>query len=184
MEDSGQAALCLWYVQHAQPVRTVRRLRGVHVSTREGCGRLRRTSNRSTWCLHGQRRWNRRLWRRLARAPEAVAGRPVARPLALGASDQSGTLTMLWCTRRRRPCAGSSGPAPSHRRRRRARRGRQRGRALRSAVAASRSQRRCRRCRGGGYKHDGTTHTNKARWGLNERRDSAKRTRQGADRAW
>ena len=27
--------------------------------------------------LNGQRRWNLRLWRRLARAPEAVAGRPV-----------------------------------------------------------------------------------------------------------
>eukprot|EP00964_Phaeocystis_antarctica_P088224 scaffold56145_cov72-Phaeocystis_antarctica.AAC.2 len=26
--------------------------------------------------LDGQRRWNRRLWRRLARAPEAVVGRP------------------------------------------------------------------------------------------------------------
>ena len=33
------------------------------------------------WHLHGQRRWNRRLWRRLARAPEAVAGRPVRWPL-------------------------------------------------------------------------------------------------------
>ena len=28
--------------------------------------------------LSGQRRWNRRLWRGLARAPEAMAGRPVA----------------------------------------------------------------------------------------------------------
>ena len=35
--------------------------------------------------LHGQRRWNQRLWRRLARAPKGVAGRAVARPLALGA---------------------------------------------------------------------------------------------------
>ena len=32
-------------------------------------------------CLDGQRRWNRRLWRRLARATEAVAGRPVGRLL-------------------------------------------------------------------------------------------------------
>ena len=31
--------------------------------------------------LNGQTRWNRRLWRRLARAAEAVAGRPVGRPL-------------------------------------------------------------------------------------------------------
>ena len=31
--------------------------------------------------LDGGRRWNRRLWRRLARAPEAVAGRSVGRPL-------------------------------------------------------------------------------------------------------
>ena len=31
--------------------------------------------------LDGQRRGNGRLWRRLARAPEAVAGRPVGRPL-------------------------------------------------------------------------------------------------------
>jgi hypothetical protein len=31
--------------------------------------------------LKDQRRWNRRLRRRLARAPEAVAGRPMARPL-------------------------------------------------------------------------------------------------------
>ena len=30
------------------------------------------------------RRWNRRLWRRLARAPEAVAGRPVWAGLFLG----------------------------------------------------------------------------------------------------
>ena len=30
--------------------------------------------------LHGQRRWNRRLWRRLAQAAKAVAGRPVAEP--------------------------------------------------------------------------------------------------------
>ena len=37
-------------------------------------------------CLHGQRRWNRRLWRRLARALKAVAGRQGARPLALGVS--------------------------------------------------------------------------------------------------
>ena len=32
--------------------------------------------------LNGQRRRDRRLWRRLARAPEAVAGRPVGRPLS------------------------------------------------------------------------------------------------------
>ena len=31
--------------------------------------------------LDGQRRGNRRLWRRLARAPEAAAGRPVGRSL-------------------------------------------------------------------------------------------------------
>jgi len=31
--------------------------------------------------LNGQRRRNRRLWRRRARAPEAVEGRPVGRPL-------------------------------------------------------------------------------------------------------
>eukprot|EP00964_Phaeocystis_antarctica_P034787 scaffold19818_cov63-Phaeocystis_antarctica.AAC.2 len=30
--------------------------------------------------LNGQRRWDQRLWRRLARAPQAVAGRPVAEP--------------------------------------------------------------------------------------------------------
>jgi hypothetical protein len=30
--------------------------------------------------LNAQRRWHRRLWRQLARAPEAVAGRPVGRP--------------------------------------------------------------------------------------------------------
>eukprot|EP00964_Phaeocystis_antarctica_P055708 scaffold32792_cov59-Phaeocystis_antarctica.AAC.2 len=41
------------------------------------------------WCLHGQRRWNRRLWRRLARAPETVAGHPVARPLALNVAARS-----------------------------------------------------------------------------------------------
>jgi len=35
--------------------------------------------------LHGQRRWNRRLWRRLARAAEAVAGRPMGRPLPASA---------------------------------------------------------------------------------------------------
>eukprot|EP00964_Phaeocystis_antarctica_P101463 scaffold66930_cov74-Phaeocystis_antarctica.AAC.1 len=34
--------------------------------------------------LHGQRRGHRRLWRRLARAPEAVAGRPVWAGLLLG----------------------------------------------------------------------------------------------------
>ena len=34
--------------------------------------------------LHGRRRCNRRLWRRLARAAEALAGRPVGRPLFLG----------------------------------------------------------------------------------------------------
>eukprot|EP00964_Phaeocystis_antarctica_P037504 scaffold21413_cov48-Phaeocystis_antarctica.AAC.3 len=33
------------------------------------------------WCLIGQRRGNRRLRRRLARAPEAAAGRPVGRSL-------------------------------------------------------------------------------------------------------
>eukprot|EP00964_Phaeocystis_antarctica_P098422 scaffold64450_cov66-Phaeocystis_antarctica.AAC.1 len=32
--------------------------------------------------VNGQRRRDRRLWRRLARAPEAVAGRPVGRPLS------------------------------------------------------------------------------------------------------
>eukprot|EP00964_Phaeocystis_antarctica_P100626 scaffold66222_cov36-Phaeocystis_antarctica.AAC.1 len=32
--------------------------------------------------LDGQTRGTERLWRRLARAPEAVAGRPVGRPLA------------------------------------------------------------------------------------------------------
>ena len=35
-------------------------------------------------CLDGQRRRSRRLWRRRARAPEAVAGRQMARPLPLG----------------------------------------------------------------------------------------------------
>ena len=39
---------------------------------------------RRTRRLHSQRRPNRRLWRRLARAAEAVAGRPVAWPLPLG----------------------------------------------------------------------------------------------------
>ena len=34
--------------------------------------------------LEGRRRWNWQLWRRLARAPEAVSGRPVGRPLPLG----------------------------------------------------------------------------------------------------
>eukprot|EP00964_Phaeocystis_antarctica_P069346 scaffold42115_cov39-Phaeocystis_antarctica.AAC.1 len=33
------------------------------------------------WGLDGQRQENRRLGRRLARAPEAVAGRPEGRPL-------------------------------------------------------------------------------------------------------
>ena len=37
--------------------------------------------------LKGQRWWNRRLWRRLARAPEAVAGRSVGRPLP-GSAEQ------------------------------------------------------------------------------------------------
>eukprot|EP00964_Phaeocystis_antarctica_P001694 scaffold884_cov66-Phaeocystis_antarctica.AAC.1 len=104
---------------------------------------------------------------------------------------------MLWCTRRRRPCAGSSGPAPSHRRRRRARRGRQRGRALRSAVAASRSQRRCRRTALNGQDRARTGHgkvqvevgvrtttgrptdtnkTQEARWGLEQRRDAQRET--------
>eukprot|EP00964_Phaeocystis_antarctica_P081683 scaffold51110_cov54-Phaeocystis_antarctica.AAC.1 len=36
----------------------------------------------SRLCLKGQRRWNRRLWRRLARAHEAVAGRSVGRPVS------------------------------------------------------------------------------------------------------
>eukprot|EP00964_Phaeocystis_antarctica_P100713 scaffold66295_cov58-Phaeocystis_antarctica.AAC.2 len=36
----------------------------------------------STRHLHGQRRGNRRLRRRPARAPEAVAGRPVGQSLA------------------------------------------------------------------------------------------------------
>eukprot|EP00964_Phaeocystis_antarctica_P145502 scaffold111575_cov60-Phaeocystis_antarctica.AAC.1 len=39
----------------------------------------RRRSRSSSGCLDGQRRWNRRLWTWLARAPEAVAGRPVGR---------------------------------------------------------------------------------------------------------
>ena len=34
-------------------------------------------------CLDGQKQWNRLLWMRLARAPEAVAGRSPARPLPL-----------------------------------------------------------------------------------------------------
>ena len=32
----------------------------------------------------GRRQWNRRAWRRLTRAPGAVAGRSLARPLPLG----------------------------------------------------------------------------------------------------
>jgi hypothetical protein len=39
--------------------------------------------------LKGQRWWARRPWRRLAQAPKAVAGRPVARPLALGAASRA-----------------------------------------------------------------------------------------------
>ena len=35
------------------------------------------------WHLHGQARWSRPRWRRLARAPEAVARCPVARSLSL-----------------------------------------------------------------------------------------------------
>eukprot|EP00964_Phaeocystis_antarctica_P086349 scaffold54672_cov62-Phaeocystis_antarctica.AAC.2 len=42
--------------------------------------RGRRASLRC-WSLHGQRRRNGRLWRRQARAPEAVAGRPLGRSL-------------------------------------------------------------------------------------------------------
>ena len=38
--------------------------------------------------LSGQARWNRRLWRRLAPTPEAVAGRPVAGPLAPSVSNR------------------------------------------------------------------------------------------------
>eukprot|EP00964_Phaeocystis_antarctica_P037757 scaffold21580_cov65-Phaeocystis_antarctica.AAC.7 len=38
--------------------------------------------------LNGRRRGNGRLWRRLARAPEAVAGRLVGRPLDLGVSSR------------------------------------------------------------------------------------------------
>ena len=38
--------------------------------------------------LDGEMWWNWRLWRRLARAPEAVAARPVIRPASLGASSQ------------------------------------------------------------------------------------------------
>eukprot|EP00964_Phaeocystis_antarctica_P117452 scaffold81287_cov72-Phaeocystis_antarctica.AAC.3 len=38
--------------------------------------------------LSGQRRWDRRLWKRLARAPKAVAARPVARLLILGDSSR------------------------------------------------------------------------------------------------
>ena len=50
-------------------------------------------------CLHGQRRWNRRLWRRLVGAPAAVAGRPVGRPLFGCAELRSATSRGL---RRRR----------------------------------------------------------------------------------
>ena len=42
------------------------------------------TSSRQRSWGSSETEMNRRLWRRLARAPEAVTGRPVARPLALG----------------------------------------------------------------------------------------------------
>ena len=57
----AQGALRLW------------RWRQMRQSTHDGCVQVR-------LCLDGGRRWNRRLWRRLARAPEAVAGRPEGRP--------------------------------------------------------------------------------------------------------
>ena len=43
-------------------------------------------NTRAAWWVKA--RWNRRLWRRLARASEAVAGRPVARYLSLGARSR------------------------------------------------------------------------------------------------
>eukprot|EP00964_Phaeocystis_antarctica_P101630 scaffold67107_cov72-Phaeocystis_antarctica.AAC.2 len=44
-------------------------------------GRLEVHDEHDVQRLHGQRRGNGRFWRRLAREPEAVAGRPVAQPL-------------------------------------------------------------------------------------------------------
>ena len=49
--------------------------------------------------LDGQRQCNRRLWRRLARAPEALAGRPVARPLPGSAELPSAARRALWSHR-------------------------------------------------------------------------------------
>ena len=54
--------------------------------------------------LDGQRRRNGRLWRRLARAPEAVAGRPVGRPLPGSAELPRAARRTL---RRRRGRAGA-----------------------------------------------------------------------------
>eukprot|EP00964_Phaeocystis_antarctica_P087907 scaffold55895_cov39-Phaeocystis_antarctica.AAC.1 len=50
------------------------------------------------------RRWNRRRWRRLARAPEAVAGRPVGRPLPASLEPPRAARRAL---RRRRSRAGA-----------------------------------------------------------------------------
>ena len=58
--------------------------------------------------LDGGRRWNRRLWRRLARAPEAVAGRSVGRPLP-GSAELPRTARRALRRRRRRAQAPSAG---------------------------------------------------------------------------
>ena len=55
-----------------------------------------------------QRRWNRRLRMRLARAAEAVAGRPVDGPLALGASAE----LLIAASRARRRRGSRAGALP------------------------------------------------------------------------
>ena len=61
-----------------------------------------------------QRRWNRRLWRRLARAAEAVAGRPVDGPISHWECDE-----LLGAGRRApRRCGSRAGALPCGSRRR------------------------------------------------------------------
>ena len=57
---------------------------GAHIVVHQVEGHQRAESQH----LDGQGQWHRRLSRRLARAPKAVAGRPVARFLALGVSSR------------------------------------------------------------------------------------------------
>ena len=60
---------------------------------------LHRTKTQ-TWMVP-KRRWNRWRWRRLARAPEAVAGRPVGRPLP-GSAELPGAARRALRSRRSR----------------------------------------------------------------------------------